>query len=197
MDNKLTNRQLQAIETRERIREKALELFKSSDYEQVSISDICNYAGMSVGSFYNYFASKEDLIMESYTLFDQFVEEDLSHQKYRSNIDAIKDALYNLAKSAESYGTKLSAQMLRVQLKDNRKQIIEESRFFDNYIKKLVSNAIAEGELVTCFSAEEISELLLRITRSVLFDWAMGKKLYSVSERTIHDIEMVLKHVDG
>lgn len=194
MKEKLTTRQLQAIQSKEKIRKQAIELFKTTDYEEVLISDICKSIGMSVGSFYNYFSSKEDLIMDLYSSFDEFVEEDLSKRKYDSNIDAIKDALYQLAKSAESHGIRLSSQMLRIQLKCEQKYLNNNTRYFDYYVNQRVKNAIEEKEIVTTYSAEEISSLLLRITRGTLYDWAMKNdpEYVSMPNKVLHDIDMIL-----
>lgn len=194
MKEKLTTRQLQAIQSKEKIRKQAIELFKTTDYEEVLISDICKSIGMSVGSFYNYFSSKEELIMDLYSSFDEFVEEDLSKRKYNSNIDAIKDALYQLARSAENHGIKLSSQMLRIQLKCEQKYLNNNTRYFDYYVNQRVKNAIEEKEIVTTYSAEEISSLLLRITRGTLYDWAMKNdpEYDSMPNKVLHDIDMVL-----
>jgi AcrR family transcriptional regulator len=58
MEKKLTSRQLQAEQTKKLIFEKALELFKVKDYEDVTIVEICRDAQVSVGSFYKYYKSK-------------------------------------------------------------------------------------------------------------------------------------------
>lgn len=195
MKEKLTTRQLQAIQSKEKIRKQAIELFKATDYEEVLISDICKSIGMSVGSFYNYFSSKEELIMDLYSSFDEFVEEELSSRKYNSNIDAIKDALYELALSAESHGIKLSSQMLRIQLKCEKKYLTNNTRYFDYYVNQRVKTAIEEKEIVTTYSAEEISSLLLRITRGTLYDWAMKNDpdgYSNMPSKVVHDIDMVL-----
>jgi AcrR family transcriptional regulator len=59
MDKTMTKSQL----TREKLLNSALELFSSSWYETVSISEISRHAGKSSGSFYNYFKSKEDIFL--------------------------------------------------------------------------------------------------------------------------------------
>lgn len=195
MKKELTKRQLQAIESKEKIRRKALELFSQTDYEEVSISDICNSAGMATGNFYNYFTSKEDLIMSLYHSFDEFAEENLSQKRYDSNIEALKDALFSLAKSADSYGVKLSAQMLRIQLKSHKKYSNNKARFFDSYIDNLVRDAIEKREIIADYPADSISSLLLIITRGNLYDWAMSNDEYSITEKVLHDIEMVLSEM--
>ena len=132
--------------------------------------------------------------MDLYSSFDEFVEEDLSKRKYNSNIDAIKDALYQLARSAENHGIKLSSQMLRIQLKCEQKYLNNNTRYFDYYVNQRVKNAIEEKEIVTTYSAEEISSLLLRITRGTLYDWAMKNdpEYDSMPNKVLHDIDMVL-----
>lgn len=44
----------------------AYELFSKNGFKNVSVSDITNLAGISVGSFYNYYDSKESLFLEVY-----------------------------------------------------------------------------------------------------------------------------------
>lgn len=41
-------------------------LFYDNGFKNTSISDIAEYAGIGVGTFYNYYDSKEDLFMEIY-----------------------------------------------------------------------------------------------------------------------------------
>lgn len=142
---------------------------------------------MATGNFYNYFTSKEDLIMSLYHSFDEFAEENLSQKRYDSNIEALKDALFSLAKSADSYGVKLSAQMLRIQLKSHKKCSNNKARFFDSYIDNLVRDAIEKREIIADYPADSISSLLLIITRGNLYDWAMSNDEYSITEKVLHD----------
>ena len=46
-------------DTRERIVDSAIELFRANPYEAVSVKDICDAAGVTRNSFYYYFESKE------------------------------------------------------------------------------------------------------------------------------------------
>src|SRR5437868_1996572 len=48
--------------SRENIAEAACELFLEQGYEQTSIVDIANRAGVSRSSFFNYFSSKSDVL---------------------------------------------------------------------------------------------------------------------------------------
>jgi len=52
--------------TREKIAAAALELFAARGYERTSVHEICERAGVSNGSFFHHFGSKEGLALEVY-----------------------------------------------------------------------------------------------------------------------------------
>ncbi len=196
MEEKLTSRQLQALETKKKIFERALELFKASDFEDVSTTDICKSLNIAVGNFYKYYTSKEYLLMEAYPTFDHNIITDLSVNKFDTHLDAIKFLIFEQTNSAETIGAKLYAQMLRIQIKTEGKNVIEESRTFHTYLKTLIQKALDEGEIATeYYSANELSSLILRISRGTLLDWAMQNGAYSVSERVLHDVDLLFKQM--
>lgn len=55
-----------AVQTRAHILATALALFQERSYEETTMRDIASAAGMSVGSSYYYFHTKEELILEFY-----------------------------------------------------------------------------------------------------------------------------------
>ena len=60
------SRKEKAAATKERIFSTAAGLIKQKGYTNVTISEICECAGIAKGSFYVYYHSKEDIIRESY-----------------------------------------------------------------------------------------------------------------------------------
>ena len=58
----MTNRDQQAQQTYEHILQTAEQLLATSSYEELSISEICEKAGVSKGGFYHHFPSKDQLI---------------------------------------------------------------------------------------------------------------------------------------
>ena len=62
--NELTSRNKQAMEMRSRIQAVALELFDKEGFENVSVEQIAQAAGCSVGNIYHYFKSKDELVIQ-------------------------------------------------------------------------------------------------------------------------------------
>ena len=62
MKEKLTSRDIQARETREKLLRPAMELIAREGYQNVTIQRICRECGVSVGTFYQYFSAKRELV---------------------------------------------------------------------------------------------------------------------------------------
>jgi len=192
MERKLTNRQKQAIQTKARIYDCAFALFKENNYEDVTINLICETAQVSVGNFYHYYSSKDELLLSSYPMFDKFVEEDLAQKEYPCYIDGIRDLIYHQAYGYKAYMPSILGQILRLQLSKD-KYVIKESRFFHKYLKHLVEQALEAGELHPSYQSDEIVETILRISRGVLFDWVLRNGIYAPEEKAMHDLNHILK----
>ena len=52
-------------ETRERLIESAIDLVLTSGYNAIGVKEICQHAHVQKGSFYHYFPSKRDLVIEA------------------------------------------------------------------------------------------------------------------------------------
>jgi TetR/AcrR family transcriptional regulator, transcriptional repressor for nem operon len=59
----MTRQRAGSAEVRQRMLQAGLDLFHSRGYHAVGVQEITNAAGMPKGSFYNHFASKEDLAL--------------------------------------------------------------------------------------------------------------------------------------
>ena len=64
-----------AEETRNRILDAALELFREKGFTQTSMRDIADAAGVATGAAYYYYRSKEDLVLAFYVRTDQEARE--------------------------------------------------------------------------------------------------------------------------
>ena len=65
----ISRQQQKSRETRERIFRAAKRILEKQGYEELSIKNICEEAGVSNGSFYHHFKTKDDLL--SYYIEDQ------------------------------------------------------------------------------------------------------------------------------
>jgi AcrR family transcriptional regulator len=64
LDEALTGRDLQREETRRRLRDAALAVFRRDGFASTRIDDIARKVGVSRGTFYFHFPTKEDVLLE-------------------------------------------------------------------------------------------------------------------------------------
>lgn len=184
MEKKPTKRDLQAAQTRERISLCAHQIIAERGYDNVSIQDICRQAGVSVGGFYHYFPSKDDLLLHIYFYFDDLVEKEFSKKDFPSSTAAIQE-LIMAQLSVTKLGVSFQSHSLQAQLKAVDGYFFDEGRFFLRYLRQLVEQAIQVGEIHPSHGGEAVSQMLLQVSRGVLFDWAMHRGTYSAEERTM------------
>ena len=63
-EEKISRREMKKIQSRKAILDSAASLFQSRGLEDVAIADIMSGAELGIGTFYNYFDSKDDVLME-------------------------------------------------------------------------------------------------------------------------------------
>lgn len=174
----LSKRKLQARETRKRILESALSLFREKGFDQVSIDEITSAAGVSKGSFYTYFQTKSDIIIEEFRLIDDY------YQKKESAIMRSPEAVSRLIAF-----TKYQLDYIHKNLGFRTLSILyinQMSAFYDQKILanrertlvRLVSKIIADGqasEHIRQGDPIELAEWMNRCMRGFFLDWAISK----------------------
>jgi AcrR family transcriptional regulator len=86
---KMTRRQLQAIETKNKIYNAAIAVINEKGFTNASIEDITSRADVSKGSFYTYFESKEALVFYTFQQSDEVYEWAFSQVKDKDFLSMI------------------------------------------------------------------------------------------------------------
>ncbi|HEX6639745.1 MAG TPA: TetR family transcriptional regulator [Thermoanaerobaculia bacterium] len=88
-----------AEETRDRILDAALRLFRERGFEQTTMRDVATEAGVATGAAYYYYRSKEDLVLAFYLRTDEESREAFEHaiassKELKKRMRAIIDAKF-------------------------------------------------------------------------------------------------------
>lgn len=94
--------QKRSIKRRELLKEAALELFGQKGYEQTSISEIARRARLPVGSFYQHFRTKKQLLV---ALMDELLER-LSNVRIQPSGRDVRSGLRDVLRAAFSHDLK-------------------------------------------------------------------------------------------
>ena len=191
-----TNRQKQAAETRRKIFECAQDLFTRDSYESVKISDICKAANVSVGAFYHHFRNKETILNEGYRQFDRELQHLWEAYTPTSHRDAIGFLIKGQLKAITRRGSVGASQFFKNQLSDEEKYILnKKERFFYQTLLSEIQAEIDDGGLKG--DAEEITDVLLRTSRGLIYDWCLHDGNYDIFQAGEQSLHMVFCYYRG
>ncbi len=119
MKEKLTNRDIQAQETREKLLRTSMELIAGEGYRNVTVSRICKECGVSVGTFYQYFSAKRDIIVLMDREHNEYLGSACEIVPGKSARELYLDFVEKYMERIESSGLVLSKSLMLGQLEDN------------------------------------------------------------------------------
>lgn len=180
---KETSRQLQAKKTKKKLIDVSLSLIKQHGFDSVSIQQICDEAGVSVGAFYHHLHSKSGIVIEIYLQCDEYFETYVvNHLAGDTYVEKIIDYIGYQLKFAEDTGVDLLTQVYKAQITDGNDFFLTEDRGLTNGLYELVKKAQDNGELLSDFSYREIGNEILIISRGIMYNWCQSEGGYSLRE---------------
>lgn len=188
----LTSRQKQAIETKQRIRQTAIQLLQTESYDRLTMNQIAAAAGISVGTLYHHFKSKEELFFSGYQHFDDMVRTYEETLTFSSNVEAIRSIVYAQTVGAFHLGKNYISSILSIQLSPHGSLFYSDHRVFPRYIYRYAEQAVASGELIAPNGSDEIAQSVLRIARGCIFDCAVRNQPDTVGKLVSHDLDILL-----
>ena len=177
-------------DTKSRIVSAAWKLFYQQGYDNTTIDDILDEAHASKGSFYHYFASKDDLPSSLGYLFDEKYEELAKTMDPKMNpLDKLIYINHELFLMIEnSISIDLLARLYSSQLiTSGEKHLMDQSRSYYKLLKKIIRDGQAKGELRSDITSNEIVKAYALFERALLYDWCLCNgdySLYNYSDNT-------------
>ena len=173
------------ISTKSRIVKAAWNLFYKKGYEQTTVEDIISASKTSKGTFYHYFKGKEALLNSLSDLFDEKYEElaaviDPAMSAYDKLLYLNHELFYMIETSVD---IDLLAFLYSSQLTTKGKKSLSDSkRFYFKWITEILEDGLADGEFKDTSSAKELMKIYAMFERALLYDWALFRGKYSLSE---------------
>lgn len=191
----LNKQQLKSKATKGRIFRAAKKILQEQGYEALSIKNICEEAGVSNGSFYHHFQSKDDLL--SY-----YIEEQPSINPALldppANGEEAKTAIIlvylNYAKYCRDLGIEFLSSYYTPKNQALNPTIRTERPYPIITIQAYLENAISAGRLNPSLSIEEITTDIRMIIIGNVFEWCLRSGEAPLEANIRRSLE---KYLDG
>lgn len=170
----LGKQQQKSKETKEKIFRAAKQILQKKGYEQLSIKNICEEAGVSNGSFYHHFKTKDDLL--SYYIEEQpSMKPDLLEAP--GNVEEARNAIVEVYLNYVSYCRKLGVEFMAGYYDTKNQALNPAIRTERPYpivtVQTYVETAIKEGTVHLNVEIEEFTTDIRMIVIGNVFEWCL------------------------
>ncbi|MED0656536.1 TetR/AcrR family transcriptional regulator [Anoxybacillus ayderensis] len=186
-------REKQKKQTRILLQQTALRLFQKQGYEQTTVLQITNEAGVAKGTFFNYFRTKEEVLQSVFSTHVERICKRMQESEERMWHKQIEQLFYELTTMHEKLGKEVTKSMVHIYA---GKQ--QETLPFTPFIHML-TNIFEEGkqcgDIRTKRSSETLSLIALQLYFGALKLWMFSHLTEPLSTFTIDTITMFIDYM--
>ena len=190
----ILTRKQQALQTKFRITQVAMDLFTTHGFEAVKITDICEKAGISVGAFYYHFTSKDMIVDSAYAEMDAYLQTSIESITYTSSLEKILSIFEEANTIMNDLGWRFVSDIYRHNLSADNPYSASTMRYPTLAIEEALENGKKSGEFHKEFAAAQISSSLMNLGRGITYDWCFHKNSYSLIENSKELVLIYLHH---
>lgn len=194
------NRKISAQNTKQKIYESATELFSSKDFNEVSVDSIVKMAGVSKGSFYVHYASKDAFVTS--LIEDHVAKVDTDYRKFLDAYpsDSSTEALFLslIAKIADvlmDIGCDKLQVLYRAQItKDmDTGAVTSYNREIYKMFRNMLDRGIKRGEFKTDIPLDVLTKHFMTAIRGITYEWCIRYPDFDYKTEALTHFELVLK----
>ena len=170
----ISRQQQKSRETKEKIFQAAKRILQKSGYEALSIKNICEEAGVSNGSFYHHFKTKDDLL--SYYIEDQ-PKIDPDRLELPKDVSGVKEGIIRVYLNYVKYCRELGLDFVSNYYTPKNQSLNPDIRTERPYpivtVQNYLQRALDAGAVHLKYPLEEITSDIRTIVIGVVFDWCL------------------------
>ncbi|MBS1419943.1 MAG: TetR/AcrR family transcriptional regulator [Firmicutes bacterium] len=182
-----------STKTQERIRECALTLFQQHGYDNVTVVQICEAAGITKRTFYYHFDSKEQLvngITDYLGVKAEKLLESLAVQQ--TNVGTLWALMSVYSINSANYGPGIIRQIYVNMVQGKTDGKFPYSMYLYNTVVNAIANAQRAEEITNQASPEDVAFVLYHAFRSVTITWAAENGAFDLQQEFRRAFEVVL-----
>ncbi|WP_335869029.1 TetR/AcrR family transcriptional regulator [Bacillus sp. 2205SS5-2] len=182
-----------------KITEKSIELFEKKGFSETSIQDIVDALNVTKGTFYYYFSSKEELLMDIHLAY---IDEMLEHQQKiideptMTCKEKLNEMVYMLIRYIEQQGpsAKVFFREMKNLSEERIAQIIPKRDLFRIHLEGIIKKGMEEGEFRSDLNPSIVTFGILGMSN---WSYQWFNPAGEISEREVTDIylDMILNGI--
>lgn len=189
-------REIQSLETKQKIFSTALVLFDQKGYDNVTINDICHQIGLTKGAFYHHFNSKSDILIMKYKFNESSLLKyyhSISSELPLQKLDKIINRFINYPKLTSLEEMKSS---FKVQIDSHYQEFVGgDSAVQKSILIKIIEEGQATGDIRDDLRAELLADIIIRYKFGLYIEWCIkdgNMDITTLGQRDYHALMNML-----
>ena len=174
------------------ILEAVIPLISQQSFEEISVAEICQSIGISIGSFYHYFTTKNDLLIGLLWIIDEdLVENTFPLLTNKNELENLKLFAHGWAEHVSSHGIERSK--LISSINPDNEEFAERDRPAIQKLREIITAGQTKKQITKEYDADTLTDLFLITMRGITQDWSRRDGSYALTERMDQSIEILLR----
>jgi len=166
-------------ETQKIIFDKAMNLMGEKGFQGTTVRDICAEAKIPIGTFYNCYKSKVDILKTIYEDGDKYIHDAVENEfKGKSAIEKLHIFAYHYAQ----LNIRTGIDVMRVLFYPTNEWFAD-TRPMQVMLQVIIDQGKAAGEIKSDIDTEDIVDYVFDIFRGVCYNWCIYNASFDLNER--------------
>lgn len=190
MDQPVKKRSKKFDITKGKIIAAAQKLSMKNGFNRLTVKSVCEEAGVSVGSFYNCFASFSDMLQEADNNPDRlFAVQTANDLTAETAPEKLIEFSVHYARLNMSTGVEDLCLLMTPSVKNA--QYSRHKPMFD-IVDTVLQQGQENGELTRDYTVQQMRDMLFVVMRGCAYDWCMKNGDYDLEEKTVLHVRILL-----
>jgi len=190
-----TSRQLQADRTRTLLYSIAVSLMEKQGFANTTIEQIATKAGVSIGTFYHYFKSKEDIFYDIFKKADEYFETIVAPALYSADAAGLSafEQVITYFRYYAHYNLNRGFSNINQLYNTKNKIFVKKGRFMQELLRQVLARGEERGEFSRELSPEDATDYMFIVARGIVYDWCTHEGTYDLEQKMESYMRILLR----
>ena len=183
-------KETKGVRTKRQLYQCAMKLFRERGFDRVSVDEIVREAGMAKGTFYIYFNTKSDIILEMLRQYDTYYDQIMVGLPDDLSIDQQMEEIVKGACrfTEEVIGLDLIRVLYVKQLTERQEHpgLLNEDRALFRILSELLTEGQCAGIYDPALDVPDTTRLILHGIRASFFEWCSSRGQFDLTQECLY-----------
>lgn len=189
-EEKTMEKKTKGVRTKRQLYQCAMKLFRERGFDRVSVDEIVREAGMAKGTFYIYFNTKSDIILEMLRQYDTYYDQIMAGLPDDLSIDQQMEEIVKGACrfTEEVIGLDLIRVLYVKQLTEGQEHpgLLNEDRTLFRILSELLTAGQRAGIYDPALDVPDTTRLILHGIRASFFEWCSSRGQFDLTQECLY-----------